>query len=773
MKKIFITVLLFFIIAPKITAQSFFDWKAHTSFRSTFGITTDDENRIWRITQGGIVVSDENQTIKTLTPVDGLSRLDAAAILYSPEIERIFVGYLTGKIDVINTEDFEIITLNDIERNVSFTQKGINDFKVVNGFLFVGTDFGLVQFDLQELFVKDSFLKFGRFTNSVAVYDIVVDNGILYIGTDEGIAYTNVDGNYEESDWLNYDSSNGYVSSATGALTIFDNIIYASTASENYKFENSSWSTNNEYFGNIIIDYLSLDSSLISLSERRIFYRDTEGVNFHRPVGDNLSTKLGRTFDGNEVQFGTINNGMGILNVNSGIIDYRNEGGPFSNFFEGMTFDQGTLISGSTRSSSGRGDIDTGRGFYIFEDEEWENYNELITPEFSNVIYRQTFTTTTTDDFYYFGSWGTGVVRFEKETGEIELFDETNSTLRGWPEDDEFFPVISGLDTDSNNDVWIVSRYGGTPLYRQTPGDDDWQPFNENSVINNADLYENLFIDSFDQKWIPLQNAQTTGTGLLIVDTKVSTDESDDIGVKLQFGSNSGNLPDNKVNTIVEDKNGEVWIGTERGIAKFVFPELIVEGNIEDRTAQWLINEDTTAVSRFLLRDINVTDMAVNEANEKWIGSANQGVYLLNSEGSKILKQFTTDNSPLFSNSIVSIAINDLTGQVFFATSVGLISYQDVPKKPVREMENLKVFPNPFNYSRNDIILIEGLSDETMIKVLGVDGTVVNSFESTGGRASWDAKDHRGNKLGSGVYFIVAVDSQGNSKGVGKIVIVQ
>ncbi len=250
-----------------------------------------------------------------------------------------------------------------------------------------------------------------------------------------------------------------------------------------------------------------------------------------------------------------------------------------------------------------------------------------------------------------------------------------------------------------------MSRFGGTPLYRQTPGDNDWQAFNESNSINSSDLYEGLFIDSFDQKWIPLQNDQPSGTGLLVLDTKDSFNENDDVGVKLQTGASSGNLPDNKIKAIVEDKNGEVWIGTERGIAKFIFPELIVDGSVQERSAQWLINEDTSAVSRFLLRDINVSAMAVNDANEKWIGSTNQGIWVLNAEGSKIIKRFTSENSPLFSNNILSIAINDVTGEVYIATDVGLISFQDVPQKSVTEMKELKVFPNPFNYAENDQVL--------------------------------------------------------------------
>ena len=773
MKNIFFPILLVFIFSTFVISQSFLDWTAYSSFRTVSGIAEDNENRQWVITDGGIIVYDGDKVVQTLTQIDGLARLDASVLTYSSEFDIIFVGYLTGTIDVVNTNDFSIESLTDIERNVSFSQKGIYDFEIIGQSLFVATDFGLVEFNIEELFVKDSHLKFGSFTSGIPVYDIVVNNEMLFLGTAEGIAFTSVDGNYSSNEWNNYDNSNGYVSSATYSLTVFENTIYASTISENYKFENDNWTINNDFSNEIIVDYFSDQTILAALSERTIYYKQTGETFSNLSLSNSLGTIISENSGADALLIGTRNNGLAEIDISTEELEYRVADGPYVNFFEGMSFTDGVLISGSTRSSSGRGDIDRSRGFYIFEDNNWENYNELITPEFQGLIYRQTFKTTFTEKYYYFGSWGTGVVRFDKETDEIRLFDETNSTLRGWPQDSELFPVISGLQTDSNDDVWLVSRYGGTPLYRQTPGDEDWQSFEESSAINNSDLYENLFVDSFDQKWVPLQNAQTTGTGLLIIDTKDPENENDDIGVKLQTGSSNGNLPDNKVNALIEDSNGEVWIGTARGIARFIFPELIVDGSVSERTAQWLINEDTSAVSRFLLRDVNATAMAVNAANQKWIGSANQGVWLLNAEGSKILKRFTKDNSPLFSNSINSIAINDETGEVFIATDVGLISYQDVPKKPVAKMNDLKVFPNPFNYSNNDQIFIEGLSDEANIKVLGVDGTVVNSFETIGGRTTWDGKNSNGKELGSGVYFIVAVDAQGNSKGVGKVVIVQ
>jgi len=746
------------------------DWKAHTSFRSIIGIEQVNDESIWITTEGGVAIYEDTSLVKTLTIVDGLSRLASTSIVYDPATNSMIIGYVDGIIDVVDAENFQITQIEDINRNTIFSSKRINKLLILNNLLLVGTDFGIVEFDINSFFVRNSYLKLGSFDAGTVVNDITKIGNNLYVATEQGIAFSPIDGNYTESDWTNYDQSDGLTNSNISTIGNFDNGIVASSLSENYKIENGSWTLNTAFTNNIIIDYVEQDTRSIALAEKNIYINENSNSSV-RFIPDKVATSLNNSANG-KVIFGTLNNGIGLVNEDLSF-NFITSTGPYQNFFQGLSFDEGILLSSSSQKSSGIRDIDRAKGFYVYTGEDWANYNAFTVTELNSKRYQQAFRSLATEKYYYFGSWGRGVSRLDKETSDVRVFDETNSTLRGWPTDDPNFPVIIGLDKDSNDDVWVVSRYGGTPLYRQTPGDDDWDLFLESNAINSSDLYEGLYIDSFDQKWIPLQNNSTSGTGLLIIDTKDPTDENDDVGVKLQVGLNAGNLPDNKVKAIIEDKNGEVWIGTERGIAKFIFPELIIEGATQERTAQWLINEDTSAVSRFLLRDINVSSMAVNDANEKWIGSTNQGIWVLNAEGSKIINRYTTANSPLFSNNIISIAINDITGEVFIATDVGLISYQGIPQRAVTEMEELKVFPNPFNYEKNSQIFIEGLSDKSTIKILGVDGTVVNIIETVGGRTSWDGRDKNGAKLGSGVYFVVATDTDGSSKGVGKIIIVQ
>ncbi len=766
--------LLLLLLSYSSYAQDLGSWDIHTSTRTVSDIILDNESDVWVITSGGIDEITESRDRITLTTLDGLIRLDGQTGAFDPVTSKLFVGYIDGNIDVIDTENESINNIGDIARFENFTVKGINDILVKEELIYVATDFGVVSFDITGEFVKESFTKLGTFERGIRVLDIDIENDTLYCATEFGIAFGNLGDELSiDSNWSNHNADNGFVTEQVRALGVFNGKLYASTESGNFVFEAGEWTSDATFGNGVISEYEFSDDLLLAARSRTIYYGNTLSSLNHINA---LSEVAGLHFDetSQRVYFGTFSLGAGYLDVTNGSIEYLTPEGPFQNFFKGMQFDGEVLISSSTNETARNGTIDRAKGYYIYSENEWQNFNAQNNNTLGSAGFQQTFTTTITDEYYYFGSWGRGVVRHNKKTGEIAVFDETNSTLRGWSDDSDQFPVISGLETDSNDDVWITSRYADEPLYYQTPGDDDWLSFNKHNATSSIDDYVGLFIDSYDQKWITLENSSSTaGTGLLVIDTGDSSDPDDDEAVKLNSNESSGNLPDDNINAIVQDRNGEVWIGTGRGIARFIFPEFIVRSNsAEERRAQWLINEDTSAISRFLLRDVNVSAMAVNGANQKWIGSVNQGIWVLNPEGSRIEKRFTKENSPLLSDNILSIAINDITGEVFISTDLGLVSYFDTPKAAVNDMARLKVYPNPYVYSKHTRITIEGLSNDTFVKIIGADGSVVNELTTLGGRVNWDGLDYNGQKLGSGVYFVVAMENDGKGKGVGKVVII-
>jgi hypothetical protein len=774
MKSFSLFILLVSVCFSQVSAQ-IGTWKTYSSFNNVKEVITDQNGVYWAATSGGLMSAENGIVTQQKTTVDGLYRLDPETLLYDETNHRLFLGYTDGMIDIYDINSGTTQRLEDIKRASTFSSRSVNRFLIKDNRLYVATEFGIVMYNLETLLVIDSFSKLGSFNRAIAVNDIHFIGDNLWAATLQGAAVGNISNNLSvEENWDNFDDSNGFTAMPVRRISSFEGRIYASTADDNYDFDGLDWSISSDFINGAI---------------RR--YHINEAGNRFSGFGNNNATvldqNLNRTFHNLPTQ--RLNSAMLsgsdlilIASFNSGIIEYElssgdsnviQADGPQINFVTDISFINGGFIAGSTQFWDRDALFDNQKGYYIYRDGEWTSFNRANNATLNSFDYRKTYQTAVSNNYYYFGSWGYGIARHHIETDEIHVFNNTNSSIRGWVSVDPDYEVISGVQTDRNDRVWAVSRFGPTPLYTQIPGEDNWIARSTDSALSAADLYEDLFIDSNDRKWITLKSSSSAGRGLLVLQTPDPEDPTMDTGVRLTDDFDNGNLPNINVKSVIEDMNGEIWIGTDRGIARFVFPQFILSGGSNERRAQWLINEDPNAESPFLLRDINVTAMAINGANQKWIGTPSEGIWLLNEQGSRILAHYTTENSPLLSNAIRSISVEPETGEVFIATELGLVSFMDIPRSAEGSMNTLKVFPNPFEYGRHSRIIIDGLGDETTIRIMGVDGTLVNSLDARGGRAEWNGYDSRGNELGSGVYLVIALDKNNGQRGVGKVVIIR
>jgi len=700
-----------------------------------------------------------------------MHRLDGVVSAYDEINNRLLIGYPDGVIDLFDVESSTFQKINDIARVEEFASRSVTDIQIEGNEVYVATHFGVVVFDRSEFFVSNSFLTLGVFERGTRVNSISISGDSLYAATINGIAVGDITTSLlDNANWENFE-----LGSESNQEVLEIEAVEGTTISLNedslFLFTGSNWSS-------FAIPELS-SPELVTKTETDILISD--GIDIIR-YSDSASELI---FDGQDdnIRSLEVSNDKLLIGTNeSGIIQYDltstsqttyNPSGPYLNFFSDLEFDGGVFLASATSQFPQSDPFNPIRGYYVFENGGWSNFNRNTSSVLADFGYATAHTVEISEENFFVGSWGDGVAIQNRSTSEIRVFDRSNSGFSGISANRDFI-VISGLDTDSQQNTWAVSFISNLPLNVYSPESQEWTHF-PLLPINSDELYYRLFIDRNNKLWIPLIDISNNGEGLLVIDPGNDLfDDSDDTFRKLISSENQGNLPDENVTAIDEDKNGEVWIGTTRGIARFIFPDFIVSSNNPNEfRAQWLINSDTSAVSRFLLRDVNVSTIAVNSANQKWIGSANQGIWLLNEDGSEIIERFTTENSPLLSNNIEDIAINDLTGEVFISTDLGLVSYTEISKEAVGSMDKLKVYPNPFVYSRHEQITIEDLSDETTIRVIGADGSNFREIATRGGRIQWDGLDSFGNQLSSGVYFLVAIDENGGEKGIGKVVIVR
>ncbi len=758
-----------------VHAQVIDEWRVYSSFSTVNDIVVTEQGYRFVATQGGLVITDPLGASSTLTTMDGLHRLDIQKIAYHPASKQLFLGYMDGAIDVYQIEYSTIQTLNDLLRVDQYPSKSIHDFVVFKDVLFAATDFGIIEFDIDDLFVRQSYIGLGSLDRGTPVYALDILENEMIAATSGGIVTANLNDNLIISEsWTLYTTVDGLPANLVQDVAYFNGDAYAVVQESLYIFDGERWFKEEgiNYLQSLDIVHQGDGQDLLLVFNNRIMRRSTyTSTKIYRV--DNVRGIRTGTMVSDQLIMGTTD--LGLLVFTSPLDwDQFVPVGPYTNFFAGLEWSNGRLFTASSQNVTGDRIIDRSKGYSFFQDSSWVSYNAQNTELLDQENFKQAFTTAQNSTHFFIGSWGSGVVKHNKTTNAIQVYNAFNSTIRGWEADNPEYTVISGLSADSKDQVWLVSRYGSEPLYVYEPNQDTWLAHAKDNAVSTLDEYVDLFIDSNDYKWISLQSSTGDGTGLLVLDTNDPINLEDNRGIKLTTSVANGNLPDNKVTAFLEDKNGEVWIGTARGIARFLFPRFIVDSQrSSERQSQWLLNEDTSAVSRYLLRDSNVSAMAVNGANQKWIGSVNQGLWLLNEEGSAILKHYTEDNSPLISNNILSITVNEESGEVFVATDRGLVSFIDIAQSPKTKMGSLKVYPNPFLYNQHERIIIENLSQATRIRVLDAGGNVVHELQASGGRVQWDGYDSSGRRLSSGVYFLVAWDVDEGERGVGKVVILR
>jgi ligand-binding sensor domain-containing protein len=128
---------------------------------------------------------------------------------------------------------------------------------------------------------------------------------------------------------------------------------------------------------------------------------------------------------------------------------------------------------------------------------------------------------------------------------------------------------------------------------------------------------------------------------------------------------------------------------------------------------------DGSGLADYMLGTESVTSISVDGANRKWLGTKNSGVYLLSADGTSMLKNYNELNSPLFSDSIASVAVDNLTGEVWFGTSEGVLSVREIAISGKKAYDDVYSFPNPVRENYEGNVTITGLMKNTQIKITG------------------------------------------------------
>jgi ligand-binding sensor domain-containing protein len=342
--------------------------------------------------------------------------------------------------------------------------------------------------------------------------------------------------------------------------------------------------------------------------------------------------------------------------------------------------------------------------------------------------------------------------------GGIETIEQdTNQATYGWIR-------VKGMSFDDNGLLWISNSLVEKGLAFMTP-DGQWQSLETKSYSTRNSHLGNLIIDQQGKKWFYIAK----GGGILVYnDNGTPENSSDDNDRRLTTTSGSGGLPSNYVYSMAMDRDGEIWVGTDKGIAVFYDTDRAFE---LDGDAQLVLVEADGYVEPIIANE-KVRAIAIDGANRKWFGTQS-GVFVYSEDGSKQLAHFTEENSPLFSNTINDISINQQNGEIFIATDKGLISYKGRATEGQNTHANVLVYPNPVKESYNGPIAIKNVVENANVKITDIKGNLVQSFTALGGQAVWDGKNKYGERASTGVYLVFTTDPLGIETNVAKILFIK
>ena len=359
----------------------------------------------------------------------------------------------------------------------------------------------------------------------------------------------------------------------------------------------------------------------------------------------------------------------------------------------------------------------------------------------------------------YVSSYNKGLLKLESDIATT-LFNESNSSLKSLGSPSTANIRISASAYDRSGNLWVTnSRVKNGLNVLKSSG--QWQAYNMDTILDNFNNndFSKIAVDRSGTKWIA---SYKNGV--------IAFNETANIFKKMSEGADLGNLPSIDVRALAIDNRNQVWIGTNKGLRVL---SSTGSYNSDDQMKANPIIFIEEGVAKELLYEQFITDIAVNGSNQKWISTADSGAFLFSSNGQETIYHFTKDNSPLPSNVVNDIEINATTGEVFFATDRGLVSFKGTSTKPAENLNAVYVYPNPVRPEFTGTVKISGLISKANIKITDIEGNLVYETTSEGGTIEWDTTAFGKYKVASGVYMIFIAAEDASETAVKKVMIIR
>lgn len=730
-------------------------WTNYTDLKNVVSISVAKSSPlVYCASNGGLFVVDINQgaVLKKYTNIDGLINNNLTSV-YVDTLDRVWIGASDGSIVVLDYSKGTFKYIYDI-KNSSENNKSINGFVQYGPNMFVATGYGIQKISVVNFsFIDAPYYKFGVFPTKVIVTSLTLYNSKIYATTAAGIAYaplssTNLN---NPGSWETY-SSDPLNANVKCSEVVNNKIIFGSETGLSY-FDGTTWFNNpNPITTNKTIkDIKKVGGDIYFIINNSIYYSPSGNLaNVTQYYQSGTFLSLGSDNSGKPL-VGTFESGLLFQDLN-GIMTNVFPNCPYRNSFDDIS------IGGDGILWAAGGQTDA--GFYKFDGTTWESYNTATKPEIGGSNWFRRIVAGGSEVWALGFGGGATLIR----GNSIKNFNPLNSILPGNTSGSNFCVPFGGA-FDNNGNFWM-SFFGtnnSTGLYMHS-SDTVFYPFSNPSIILNTNLGQ-VAVDNYNTKWVV--SLAAPGGLYFLNDNNSPENYSDDVfGIyyKNEFGIEN-------ISGVIVDKNNEVWVSTNNGVFIIRNPLGAIQ-NPNQKPAP----EKLGIISGNLKVPFteNCRCISIDVLNQKWIGTENNGVFHLSSDGATLIETFNLNNSPILSNQINSIAVNTKDGRAYFGTLNGLSSVQTDAISPLAEFDKIICSPNPYLVPPRVNLKIDGLVENSSVKILSLSGDIITEFTSPGGRiASWDGKDSKGNYVASGIYIVIGFNKDGKKVGKGKVAIIK
>ncbi len=785
-----IIILLFICLANLLYSQVVYDnWQSYYSYLDIKDISQGDD-KVFGAAENAIFIYDtQTKEVEKLSTINGLSGEIISSIQYVEDKGILLIGFENGLIQVYTESNQEVFSVVDIldKATIPPNIKSINHFKIFNEIAYISTDYGISLYNVESFEFGDTYF-IGMGGTQSKINQTTIFNNFIYSASSSGIQRADIN----NPNLIDYQEWELVVANNWNAIEAFDNKIYATQIADNgiYEFDNITTPILLNTYQNSPLDLRNENGKLVLTTQNEIFVYsenfstlisiNSNNYNETQFVVGSISNDNNYIYTGTEGVIDVGKSGLGILKIqinDSTLFDEIHPDGPlFNKFFQVKT--QAGDVWGT---HGGHNDE-----YNPFIGIRRSGISHLINNTWNNIQY-STLENTIQDpwslsyiavnpfnkNLAYISSGISGLIEIQNNE-PVQLYNQDNSSLEPIIGTEYQFTFASHYSKEGT--LWVATSRNDRILNRFK--DNEWESFSLGQII--SDPFSNLGVSDIS----------TDDNGNLYIGTHnyglIGFKENNGSPILQNISGLSENLPSTRVIAVEVDKRNQVWIGTVNGLRVIYNTDNFFAS--PNYNPSEIIVLDNGEASELLFQQY-ISDIEVDGSNNKWIGTLDSGVFYLSSDGQDTFLHFTKDNSPLPSNSILDISIDDNSGLVYIATEKGLLSYNSQSSKPKESFDEAYIFPNPIRPNYNVVdqkIKIRDITDNVNIKITDIEGNLVAEAESNtnsrfkgynleidGGTALWNGKNFGNQIVASGVYLVMLTNLDSLETKVLKLMIVR